>query len=198
MTAKLKDLFEKVTSDSKKVIIIALFAFTIFYLDYSLVLKAQISNLGKLSSRALKTKSDIDKLQKELLTVKDIKLKQESDGASEQEKAKKIISEDQVPALLNEISEIANKNQIRINQIKPAKATKDTRSLKSAKVTAVSKFGGYTITLDLSSDYHHLGSFINDLENAETFLSVEDLKIVPNVSDYFRQNIKLVLKTYVK
>ncbi|MBM3244997.1 MAG: hypothetical protein FJZ15_04300 [Candidatus Omnitrophica bacterium] len=198
MTAKLKDLFEKATSDSKKIIIIVLFAFTIFYLDYSLVLKAQISNLGKLSSRALKTKSDIDKLQKELLAVKDIKLKQESEGASGQEKTKKIIGEDQVPALLNEISEIANKNQIRINQIKPAKVTKDAKSLKSAKATPVSKFGGYTITLDLSSDYHHLGSFINDLENAETFLSVDDLKIVPNASDYFRQNIKLVLKTYVK
>lgn len=193
MKVNVNELIKKITIEDKKVLmLIVLVSLVIFYLDYSFVLRPQLQSIKKISSNIVNKKKDIGTLRKELAELANLKAKRLSQG-KEPAKIKEFITEEQVPLLLKEISDIANKNQVRINQIKPSKgATQDAKQLKLEKSFTV------LIALDLTADYHKLGSFLNDLEENKTYFSVEEIKITPNANDLFHQGVKLVLKTNVK
>ena len=191
MEIKLKPIIEAIAADNKKLALVVLFTFVLVYVDYSLFLRAQIQKLNMLNSKISSTKKDINKLQQDMSSMKDIKQGQEIRGA-QSAKAIRIISVNEIPELLKEISDMANKNQVRINQIRPSREAKDTKN------ALAQKFDSVIIALDLSGEYHKVGVFINDLENADVFLSVEEIRVVSNAKDFFHQDVKLTLKTYVK
>lgn len=193
MKVDVNELIKKIPIKDKKVLMfIVLASVVIFYLDYSSVLRLQLQSIKKISSNIVNRKKDIGALRKELAELGNLKAKQLSRG-KEPAKIKEFITEERLPFLLKEISDIANKNQVRINQIKPSKgAAQDAKQLKLEKSFTV------LIALDLTADYHKLGSFLNDLEENKTYFSVEEIKITPNANDLFHQGVKLVLKTNVK
>jgi Tfp pilus assembly protein PilO len=130
----------------------------------------------------------MEALSRDLIAMQQSKTKQEVVT-----KAKEIISEGQLPWLLQEISDIANKFEVKITQIKPSQDVKSQE-----EIIAPVKLFPLFITLDLSCGYHSLGSFINELENANRFIAIKDMRISRSSSDYLHQSITLVLKTYVK
>ncbi|MFH1128898.1 MAG: type 4a pilus biogenesis protein PilO [Candidatus Omnitrophota bacterium] len=193
MKVNVNDLIKKIPIKNNKVLIlIVLVSVVIFYLDYSFVLRLQLQSINKINSNIVNKKKNVGTLHKELAEVQDLKAKRLSQG-KEPVRIKKFISEERMPSLLKEISDIANKNQVRINQIKPSKGlAQDSKQLK------LEKFFCVLIALDLTAEYHKAGSFLNDLEENETYFSVEEIKITPNANDLFHQGVKLVLKTNVK
>lgn len=181
----------KLTLDNKKIFIIILIFLVIIYLDFTVLLKKQFESLKAQGPKITKLKKDLDSLDKDLAKMRDLKNKQQQTGQKPLSKAKKIISEQEVPDVLQDISTSANKNNVNIMQIKPAKEAK-------AKAKATGKFSVLLITLDLFCDYHSLGKFINDLDNAPIFMAVEDMKISAQTTNYLKQKVNLVLRTYVK
>ena len=184
---------EKLELDKKKIILIILIGFILLYMDFSFLIRLQFKNTRTLGTKISKLKKDIDILAKDLATLEDLKQRHPEVKKEALSKVKKIISEEQIPSLLKDISDIATKYNVKIMQIKPSKELK-----KEDKVSVVPKFNHLLITLDLICGYHSLGSFINGLENAERFMAVQDLKITPDPNNYLSCNIALVLKTYVK
>jgi hypothetical protein len=75
---------------------------------------------------------------------------------------------------------------------------KESTGGKQEKGAAMTGFIPLAINLDLLCDYHHLGKFINDLENAEILFGVEGIRITSQEGNYFQQKVNLILKTYVK
>ncbi|MGB4520836.1 MAG: hypothetical protein WBI28_02740 [Candidatus Omnitrophota bacterium] len=193
MKVNVNDLIKKIPIKNNKVLIlIVLVSVVIFYLDYAFVLRLQLQSINKIKSNIVNKKKNVGTLHKELSEVQDLKAKRLSQG-KEPVRIKKFISEERMPLLLKEISDIANKNQVRINQIKLSKGlAQDSKQLK------LEKFFCVLIALDLTAEYHKAGSFLNDLEENETYFSVEEIKITPNANDLFHQGVKLVLKTNVK
>lgn len=178
--------------DNKKIVSIILISLAIVYLDYSLVIKLQSRSIKTINVKITKLKKDIDALAKDLASLEDIKRKEGKQGLAPM--TKKAISEDELTALLQDISNMANKHNVTLIQIKPSKELK----AKEEKTPSQGKFNPVLITLDVSCDYHRLGGFVNDLENAKQFMAVWDTKIKSDPRDYLRQNVNLVLKTYVK
>lgn len=88
---------------------------------------------------------------------------------------------------------MANKNNVKILQLNPAREAPKTK-----KGAAATDLSPNLIALDLICDYHSLGVFINELENAPKFMVVEELKISPYSESIFQQSVSLVIKTYVK
>ena len=113
-------------------------------------------------------------------------------------KSKIIITEEQMPALLEAISGMANKRNIQIGQIRPIRETKKEVKGKKDKVVETKKFSILYIALDLSCEYHNLGLFISDLENTPEFIWVQDIKLNSDNDNYFKQRATVLLKTYVK
>ncbi|MFZ2602466.1 MAG: type 4a pilus biogenesis protein PilO [Candidatus Omnitrophota bacterium] len=186
MKVNVNDLIKKIPIKNNKVLIlIVLVSVVIFYLDYAFVLRLQLQSINKINSNIVNKKKNVGTLHKELAEVQDLKAKRLSQG-KEPVRIKKFIAQEGIPSLLKEISDIANKNQVRINQIKPSKGAGQEKSFT------------LLIALDLTAEYHKAGSFLNDLEENETYFSVEEIKITPNANDLFHQGVKLVLKTNVK
>jgi Tfp pilus assembly protein PilO len=180
--------------DKKKIILIVLFSLIIIYIDSSLVMKMQRKGIKKVKERVVKVKQEIESLDRDLAAMHDLESKPEEIKNEAVLKAKKIVTEEEIPSLLQGISGIANKRNVKImqiNQLKDPKA-KDEVFFGKEKLKTVA------ITLDLMCDYHNFGGFINDLDNLEQFMAIQEIKIIPNPKDYFSQRVNLVLKIYVK
>jgi len=67
-----------------------------------------------------------------------------------------------------------------------------------ASGSAIPDASTFLISIELSSDYHSLGRFINELENSDVLLAVLSLKMISQPLNYFKQRVNLVLVTYVK
>ena len=180
----------KLGPNIQKLFLIILVSAVVIYVDYAFIIKLQLGSIGSANTNILKFKKDIAVLNKDLAMM------QKSQDRMKQKTSlppKTIISEDETTQLLQEIYNLANKDNVRIIRIRPLKDPKA-----KGEVMGSQKIMPMTIAMDLSCVYHSLGSFINDLENAERFLVVQDLKIVRSPDDYMRQNVTLNLKTYVR
>jgi len=184
------NLLNKLGSDIQKLVLIILVGAVVIYVDYSFIITLQLRGIGSAKTKITQLKKDIAAYDK------DLALMQHSQAQMKQKtplKLKTIISEDEMTGLLQGIYNLAHKNNVKIIQIRPLKDPQAKEEVMGAQ-----KIMPMAILMDLSCVYHSLGSFINDLENAEQFLAVQDLKIVRSSGDYMRQNVTLSLKTYVK
>jgi Tfp pilus assembly protein PilO len=181
--------WNKLELDNKKIIFIILICLVIIYVDFAFLIKMQFQTISSIASKVTTLKKDIDNLSRNLVLMQQNQKKQATSV-----KIKKIILEDDMPKLFQSISDIANKHNVKIMELKPiAQETKTKESADSVQ----GEFRPQSLALDISGGYHSLGSFIDDLENADEFIVVENFKIVPQ-QDYFRQKASLLLKTYVK
>jgi len=174
--------------DKQKKILIVIFCILIIYADVFYILKAQRAGLNNLDTKITRLKNDLNKLNSSLESMRVSQSKQNL--AKKIAKSINILSEGQISGLLQDISKEANKFNIRIIQMSPVREVKSGAG-------AADKSIGYLINLDLICDYHSLGQFINALENSPVYITVQELKILTQASDYLKQKIVLVLKTYV-
>ena len=164
--AKVDQLLDKLYKlDKQKIALVVLSVAIFLYLDFAYVIRTQWKYIKKTGPEISQLKSDI----KTLITDSSrLPAMENTQAKIEQERAKKVkrlISIEEIPLLLQFISDTANKNNVNVAQINTAK------DLQVEPVTSL-KLKPVLISLGISSDYHQLGKFINDLENAEDFISV--------------------------
>ncbi|MDD4938585.1 MAG: type 4a pilus biogenesis protein PilO [Candidatus Omnitrophica bacterium] len=180
--------------DNKKILLIAVISFMIAYLDFAYILKAQLNGIKTVGPKIVKLRKDMDNLNKELPRLQDLernkgKLKQQAG----QLRHKEIIKEDRILLLLQEITDLANKNNVKITQIN---TTRDTKA--KEETIAGERLLPAIINLNLSCGYHSLGRFMNSFASAKYFIDVQDMKIARDTRNYMLQNVNMVLKTYVR
>jgi len=187
----LQNLLEKLQDlelDNKKIILIALISAMLFYLDFSFVLKSQLQGIKDIGPSISKLESDINSLSKDMAGISDLKNKEVGAKENISQQGRIIISEGYIATLLQNISDIANKNSIKIMQMKPGKELK----AKEGSLNTLS------LSLDLVCGYHDLGSFINDIEDANELMAIEGIKIESDPMNYMQQRVNLTIRTYVK
>jgi len=193
LSAKSRDIlntWNKLELDNKKIGLIILICLVIIYVDFAFLIKIQFQTISSIGSKIITLKKDIDSLNRNLALMQQNQNKQTAPV-----KIKKIISQDDMPRLFQRISDIANKHNVKIAELKPIAAEAMT---KESADSSKGEFRAQSLALDVSGGYHSLGRFINDLENADEFIVVENFKIMPQQEDCFRHKASLVLKTYVK
>jgi len=190
---KMSSMLDKLNNlelDKKKMMLLIFGLVLIIYFDFSFLIKLQAALSKKIGSKVAKITQEINKTKKDLLAMQSQKNKQPN--LQLKTLSKKLISEEEVGSLLNEISDTANKNNIKIVQIKP-----NRQSAAQDKKAAV-KQPSIVINLELIANYYSLEAFINNLENAQNFIAVKGLKITRTEKDPFNENVSLELQTYVK
>ncbi|MDD5431372.1 MAG: type 4a pilus biogenesis protein PilO [Candidatus Omnitrophica bacterium] len=195
------NFFDKFNLDNKKILLIFIAFIVVSYLDYSFILSKQMDSISVIEPKIKKLKKDLSSLDNDLLKMEELKKKQAEVAQKGLSKSKRLVSEDQVSSLFKDISDIANKNDIKVGQMKPGKDVPVATAPKTNKPgapVATSKLSTFTIDLELLCAYHNLGAFINDLENSDVLIMVQSLKIMPEGENYMRQKVNLQLKTYVK
>jgi Tfp pilus assembly protein PilO len=179
---------EKSGLDDKKIVaVILVLLIVVIFLDFRFITGKQVQGIRSLGPKIAKLQKDTDSVKKDLARIKALKSKQAEPQIS-LAKARKIVSQEEIAYILQQVSEMANKNDVRIMQMKPSQE----------KGAQTEKLIPLLITLDLVCDYHHLGKFINDMENGQIFLAVQGMKISSQAQDILKQNVSLAVKTYVK
>jgi high-affinity Fe2+/Pb2+ permease len=182
----------KLGLDNKKMLLaVPLCLAVIIYIDIMSIVRLQLEALKKLNPKIITLRKELDALDKGSIIMRDLKNKKKETLT----KSKKIISEQDIGYILQDISVIAKNDDVKITQMRPLKESTGGKQEKGAAMTG---FIPLAINLDLLCDYHHLGKFINDLENAEILFGVEGIRITSQEGNYFQQKVNLILKTYVK
>ncbi|MBM3249828.1 MAG: hypothetical protein FJZ09_03145 [Candidatus Omnitrophica bacterium] len=177
--------------DKQKLVLFAVAALIVLVLDYQLL--AVLSAKGRaLNKKLTEQKNKIASLERDLTKMCELKEKQARTKERILPKIRKILPEAEKIALLQQISDIANKNNIRIQQIKPVTDVKQEKAFLGAKIIP------FYISLELAADYHSLGRFINDLENAEALMAVQDIMITKDQKDFLKEKVTLMVRAYVK
>lgn len=194
---KFPDLMDKLksgVSEKNKLVLIGLVCILILYLDFSLIIKLQLKVIRNVSGKAARAHKDLSNFAKDTAYIEELKRSSRVQPKKEQAlKVKKAMTEEELPLLLQDISDMANKSNVKIVKIQPSRDPKHKEELVGGK-----KFSALTINLSLSCGYHSLGSFIGQLDDSTYFLAVEEIKIRQGSADYMLQNVNLGLRTYVK
>lgn len=189
---RLSQIINAAQLDNKKIILIVLGIALIFYLDYNFVIKKQYDNIKTLQPRITKLLGDIDGLKRDLSEIETVKSNPDKFYALN----KQVISETQLHQLiLSDLGDIAVNNNVKIIQTvrfnEEKKADAKTKTAKTTQAAPqVLPFAPLFIDLDVICGYHDLGLFINDLENANKYISVQSIEIFRDGSKYLKRRLE--------
>ena len=106
---------------------------------------------------------------------------------------KKLPAEQEIPALLENLSNMAKDSDIKIVGIVPAASSfKDDNPVKKSLI-----YREIPILITANSGYHELGHFLNNLENADRFMKVVDIDIKANKTSPKKHDVELMVCTYI-
>ncbi|MFC1674361.1 type 4a pilus biogenesis protein PilO [Candidatus Omnitrophota bacterium] len=191
MIDKLKELFLKLEQlEKEKLILVVLVCLVVVYLDFAFLISMQSRGVSRAMQRMVELKEQMQTLKRDLALMQQAV---SSKRPVKHVKPQRVILDQEVPSLLQDISKIAKKNAVRIMQIKPQKS--------ESKPDAPAQPGGISplsIRLELLAGFHEFGSFIADLEGGEVYLAVDEISMFTDARNSLKRKVNLVLKTYVK
>lgn len=104
-----------------------------------------------------------------------------------------IADEKDISILIENVSNLANSSSVKIIQIRPVKDKSEKSTIKAKN----SSFSQIVIQISARCDFHQLGNFMSKIETAKNFLKPASLEIQTDGKDYFVQNVKLSLISFV-
>ena len=118
-------------------------------------------------------------------------LKENSEKIESSEK--KLPAEQEIPTLLEDLSNMARDSRIKILSIVPAMSYFDGD--KSGNKSQI--YREIPILITARSGYHQLGHFLNGLENADRFMKVVDIGIKADKASPKEHDVELMVCTYI-
>jgi Tfp pilus assembly protein PilO len=94
------------------------------------------------------------------------------------------VSADETPALLENLSALAQKTGLKITSLEPL----------DEKASAKSGYKTVPISLKAGAGTHELGNFLAKLESGATFFRVKDLRVAANASEPKRHTIEIQME----
>jgi len=187
-------IFSKLTAldEKNRYYILAGILLFIFLLDYFLIMQPQLRTLMTLNPKITilakdfkRVKGDMPRYNQYQEEVFKLREKKMVSGT-------KILLKEEVSMILENISRIANKVGVRINQIMPIK---DSQQLVLANEDG--RYYALSILVDARGGYHDIGRFFNQVENDPIFMSIIDFDITANTSDPAHHSTRVTIKSYV-
>ena len=191
---ELKNKIKKIDLEKNKkqlILICILFLLVVTYLYFAFFLRSnfgtffsQIKEIRSVKTNIVSTKRDAGH--------EDILLKRLNSVESRiTDYEKKLPAEQEIPMLIESVSEMARGSYVKILGIRPVDSKNDKKS-KSKKV-----YQEIPILISAKSGYHQLGVFINKLEGADRFMELSEIKINSNKATPRVHDVELIISTYV-
>lgn len=163
----------------------------VFLLDYLLLMRPQLGTLAKLNPEVNILAEDIHKAKTEIKNIDIYKNQIEQTKVKVDEANRKVMPRTEVPVVLETISRIANKTDIKIDQIMP-KPTEQKMLLDKKE----RKYYSLPILVEGRGGYHNFGQFLFELETQGLFLRIGSFTIA-SVGESKNHNIKLTLEAII-
>jgi Tfp pilus assembly protein PilO len=187
---KLEPLLEKINEKNLPFVMVGC-VLAIIAIDFFLILTPQLSSLGKINpkiktiSDELKaTKENIDKMGYYVSQSNKLKIKFDEISA-------RVKSREEIPIILERISRLALKYNVKIDEITP-----DQNNQKQLLKEKERKYYALPILIEANSDFHNFGRFLNQIETDDVILLISAFKIVSR-GESRQEDIKLTLEAIV-
>jgi len=176
----------------KALLIYGLSALFIFSAHFYIFLKPSMAKIGELIPEIRARKQEIKSIEDALrygAKLED-RLKILRKKLVGYEKA--LSREKELPMLLESLSGMAEKSDVKILTITP----RDTGRRRQKGTEEKSVYQEIPIGITAQSGYHQLGSFINRLENGQRYMQVSNIKVNPGEPDSGRHKVEFVVCAY--
>jgi len=170
-------------------ILIGLVSVLAVIIYFSFILMPQVDRVFEAVGQASKIGADLKEAQYNISNIPKFK----ASIAAYEEKIdryeKMLPTEQEIPALLENLSGMAKNSNIKIVGIMPV-ITKEDKTKKAAI------YQEKPILINAKSGYHELGKFLSSMENADRFMKVSDIQIKAGVQSSKRHDVELTVLTY--
>ena len=184
--------FRQELAKNQKLVIYGIITLCLLIANYSLFLRPTMASLSK-------TTPKLRQLQRQLATDENAvaSISRYTAQIAEMRKKlskqkKKLSTKQEISSVLKGLSEIAKDSGVKILSIKPYPAVANQQ-----QSTISSTYQKYPILIKAVCGYHQLGTFLNKLENADTFMRVSDIKITADAKDYTQHLAYILVNTYI-
>ncbi len=172
-------------------IIVAVLAAAVLYLYFVFV--PQVVRVFELTRNTGKVRSDLKSARTIIKDFDSLESNLKERGEKVESYEEQLPAEQEIPALLENLSNMAKESNIKIVGIVPAMSfVVDDKSVNENQI-----YREIPIRITAKSGYHELGHFLNKLENADRFMKVTDIDIKANVATPTKHDVELTVCTYV-
>ena len=105
----------------------------------------------------------------------------------------RILSKEEIPSILENISVLAGQCKIKVNQIMPLKESQHL-----VLTTDEAKYYALPILVNGRGSYHNIGRFINKIEGNKVFMAITDFDMAGNNDDWSHHSMNITIKTLVR
>lgn len=172
MKIKISEFISKIDEKNQRYFLIGALLF-IFLLDYFILMRPQLVTLTKINPEIKLLSRDIEKAQEDIGKLAFYQAEVKGLESQLAQTSQKVKSKEEVSLILEQISRLANQNNIRIDQIMPFMEEQKVL-LEDTKRT----YYALPIFVQAKSGYHDLGRFLNQLEKNDLFLYVTSFSII--------------------
>lgn len=159
----------------------------IIYLSFILV--PQVERVFEAVGRASRVETDLKDAQYNIDNIAKFKTSVTVYEEKIDRYEKMLPTEQEIPALLENLSDMAKNSNIKIVGIMPVTVKEDT-------IRKASVYQEKPILINAKSGYHELGKFLSNMENAGRFMKVSDIQIKANAQAPKRHDVELMVLTY--
>ena len=160
----------------------------IVYLNFVLI--PQVAGAFGAVMRMNKAQSELNSAQTDAARIATLKKSIVSFEAKVDKYEKMLPAQQEIPSLLESLSDMAKSSGIKIVGIMPVAA-------KEEKFGKEQIYKETPILISAKSGYHELGRFLSDLENSDRFMKVDDIQIKVSAAVPKKHDVELLVLTYV-
>ena len=192
MTNPLSEKFSKGISDIQEknpYLIVCGIVFVVLVMDYFAVLQFQLGALTSLNPKTNTLFQEIKETRDNAARMPQYQREVKSLTEKIEKISRKVKPKGEMPLIIENISRIANKSGVKIDQIMPDQSA-EKQVLKNKQGT----YYAMPILIEARSGYHPFGRFLNQLESEGVFMDIPEFSIMGNASEPMQHKIKLTLK----
>ena len=191
ITDQLTKLIQKINEKNPYYTVIAGLVI-VLVIDYFLLMQFQFSNLRSLNPKLATLSQDLKTARNNIKEIGNFQTQIKQLTVKSQDINGQIKSKEEIPLILENISRLASKYGVVIDEIIP--------NTSNEEVIMKNNDGQYLsvpVKVAAYSSYHNFGRFLNQLENEEKFFTISDFSIVENTQDTLHHVISLTLRALV-
>jgi Tfp pilus assembly protein PilO len=189
----IKGLIERIkAAQNRRVAILTAAALAMLLTDVFFVLPSLIGSGFKLKSQVAAVKKVTAALNQQISCIDSIKERLARAEAEYEEYQRKLPQEEEIPAVMGDISTLAGKTDIEMIAVKPVK--QETVASVSSEAAGMHEV---LIEIFAKGGYHQIGQFINKLESFNKFTEIKDIEITADKATPRKHFFRLLVATYV-
>ena len=200
MITQIKDMITQIKGvimhiqdeQNRKILIIGISSVVLLAVDVFFVFIPLVNKSFDLKTQIISIKNNTASLDRQIAMLDNTRKRSEVLKAEQTRYKEFFPKEEEVPAILGDLSSIAGKLGVDIIAVKPVKLNSQQNTEKIANL-----FHEVPIEISAKGGYHHIAKFINKLETLDKFIEVKDLEIVANQTTPRRHFFRLLVSMYI-